>query len=123
MHGLLDGRSNSALYCLPSLVKAALNYIERLGHTLVDMCRNNRIRLHNEMQHYRAERLVGVAERQCDATFTVEWEAICLNLTVKHFLIDHDTLLTSKRAAVLASVNERAVDFIVRKRNIVAYQR
>jgi len=105
------------------LVKAALNYIERLGHTLVDMCRNNRIRLHNEMQHYRAERLVGVAERQCDATFTVEWEAICLNLTVKHFLIDHDTLLTSKRAAVLASVNERAVDFIVRKRNIVAYQR
>src|SRR5215468_7053128 len=86
----LEMQRTASLVLLTLVGEVALDDIKRLGHALVAMCGNDRARLHREVQHYRTERVVRVADRQRNVTFTGEWETIPLKLTVKHFLIDHD---------------------------------
>src|SRR5262245_47481659 len=86
---------SAGLVLLALVGEVALNNIEGLGHTFVAMCGNDRTRLHNEVQYYRTERVVRVPDRQRNVTFTGKRETIPFNLTVKDFLIDHDTAPSS----------------------------
>src|SRR5215475_9171763 len=72
--------------------EAAVNHIERLGHTFVEMCRNDRAGAHSDVQHYRPQRVVRVTDRQRDVALAWEGETIRLELTVEYFLINHDTV-------------------------------
>src|SRR5262245_59119328 len=72
--------------------EVALNHIERLGHAFVEMCRSDRAGAHSDVQHYRPQRVVRVADRQRDVALAWEGETIRLELTVEYFLIDHDTV-------------------------------
>src|SRR5215475_13263714 len=87
----LEMQRSAGLVLLALVHEVALDNIERLGHAFVKMCRNHRARLHTDVQHYWSQRVIRVADPQCDVALTGKWEAICLELTVKYFMIDHDT--------------------------------
>src|SRR5262249_27645444 len=82
---------SAGLVLLALVREVALNNIERLGHAFVKMCRNHRAGLHTDVQHYWPQRVIRIADPQRDVAFAGEGEAICLELTLKYFMIDHDT--------------------------------
>src|SRR5262249_41215602 len=98
---VLEMQRGASLVLLALVREVALNNIERLGHAFVKMCRNHRAGLHTDVQHYWPQRVIRVADPQCDVALTGEWEAICLELTVKHFMIDHDTAPAFERLTTL----------------------
>src|SRR5215813_9823371 len=83
---------SAGLVLLAFVGKVALSHIERLGHAFVEMCRNDRAGVHTDVQHYRPQRVIRVADPQRDVALTGEGETIRLELTVDYFLIDHDTV-------------------------------
>src|SRR5262249_10934045 len=85
----LEMQGTASLVLLTLVGEVALDDIERLGHALVAMCGNDRARLHGEMQHYRTERVVRVADRQRNIALTREGKTVCLQLTFEDLLIDH----------------------------------
>src|SRR5215471_8439235 len=80
---------SAGLVLLAFIREVALDHVERLGHTFVEVFRNDRAWLHDEVQHHRPERVVRVADRQRDITLTREGETIGLELTFQYFLVDH----------------------------------
>src|SRR6516225_8776650 len=89
---------SAGLVLLALVGKVTLSHIERLGHAFVEMCRNHRAGVHSDVQHYRPKRVIRVADLQRDVALTGEGETIRLELTVKYFLIDHDTVSWFSRA-------------------------
>src|SRR5262245_50296045 len=85
----LEMQGTASLVLLTLVGEVALDDVERLGHALVAMCGNDRARLHSEMQHYRTERVVRVADRQPNIALTREGKTVCLQLTFEDLLIDH----------------------------------
>src|SRR6516162_3976434 len=83
---------SAGLVLLAFVGKVTLSHIERLGHAFVEMCRNDRAGVHTDVQHYRPQRVIRVADLQRDVALTGEGETIRLELTVKYFLIYHDTV-------------------------------
>src|SRR6516225_112779 len=88
----LEMQRSAGLVLLALVGKVALDHIERLGHAFVEMCRNDRAGVHNDVQHHRPQRVIRVAHLQRDVALTGEGETIRLELTVEYFLIDHDTV-------------------------------
>src|SRR4030095_269826 len=84
-------QGSAGLVLLALIREVALNDIERLSHAFVKMCWNHRAGLHIDVQNYRSQRVIRIADPQRNVALTREGEAICLELTVKFFLIDHDT--------------------------------
>src|SRR5215467_4349143 len=80
------------LVILVLVVAVVLRDLECLGHVFVEMCRNDRAGLHTDVQHDRPQRVIRVADLQRDVALTGEGETIRLELTVKYFLIYHDTV-------------------------------
>src|SRR6516162_2869170 len=58
----LEMERSAGLVLLAFVREVALNHIERLGHTFVEMCRNDRARAHTNVQHYRPQRVIRVAD-------------------------------------------------------------
>src|SRR5262249_1034348 len=87
----LEMQRSADLVLLALVGEVALDNIERLGHAFVKVRRNHRAGLHIDVQHYRPQRVIRIADPQRDVALTGEGEAICLELTVKYFVIDHDT--------------------------------
>src|SRR5215470_20254219 len=87
----LEMQRSTGLVLLALVGEVALNHIERLSHTFVEMCRNDRAGFHTDVQHYRPQRVIRVADAQSDVALTGKGETIRLELTVEYFLIDHDT--------------------------------
>src|SRR5262249_13774807 len=87
----LEMQRSAGLVLLALVREVALDNIKRLGHAFVKMCWNHRAGLHTDVQHYRPQRVIRVADPQCDVALTGEGEAICLELTVKYLMIDHDS--------------------------------
>src|SRR5262249_41247566 len=83
---------SAGLILLALVAEVALNHIKRFRHAFVQMCRNDRTRLHDEVQHYRPQRVVRVAHCERDIALTGEGEPIGLELTLKYFLVDHDAI-------------------------------
>src|SRR5262245_24409269 len=108
---------SAGLVLLALVREVALNDIERLGHAFVKMCRNHRAGLHTDVQHYWSQRVIRIADPQRDVALTGEGEAICLELTVKYYMIDNDTGscfgrppadLTSEAARLFLELTKRA---------------
>ena len=70
----LEMQRSASLVLLAFVGEVALNHIERLGHALVKVCRNGRIRLHDDVQHHRPQRVVRVADGQRNVALTLEGE-------------------------------------------------
>jgi len=49
----LEMQRSTGLVLLALVDEVALNHVERLGHALVDMGRNDRLGLHDDVQHHR----------------------------------------------------------------------
>src|SRR5262244_984439 len=86
----LEMQRSAGLVLLALVREVALNNIERFGHAFVKMCWNHRAGLHTDVQHYWPQRVIRIADPQRDVALTGKGEAICLELAVKYFLIDHD---------------------------------
>src|SRR6516164_10698616 len=80
---------SASLVLLTLVGEVALNHIERFGHALVQMCRDERVGLHDYVQHHRPKCVVRVADGQRDVALTLEGETIRLELITNYFLIDH----------------------------------
>src|SRR5262245_9649998 len=87
----LEMQRSASLVLLALIGEVALNNIKRLGHALVEMCRNDRAGFHTDMQYYRPQRVIRIADAQRDVALTGEGETIRLEVTLEYFLIDHDT--------------------------------
>src|SRR6516165_4389163 len=88
----LEMQRSASLVLLALVGEVPLSHIERLGHAFVEMCRNDRAGVHNDVQHDRPQRVIRVAHLQRDVALTGEGETIRIELTVEYFLIDHDTV-------------------------------
>src|SRR6516162_9722435 len=89
---------SASLVLLAFVGEVALNHIERLGHALVKVCRNGRIRLHDDVQHHRPQRVVRVADGQRNVALTLEGETIRVELTTNYFLVDHVSVSCFKQS-------------------------
>src|SRR5215510_9633672 len=88
----LEMQRSAGLVLLALVGEVALGHIECFGHALMQMRRNGRAGVHNDVQHYRPQSVIRVSDTQRDVAFTGEGETIRLELTVKYFLIDHDAV-------------------------------
>src|SRR6516165_1688171 len=88
----LEMQRSASLVLLALVGEVPLSHIERLGHAFVEMCRNDRAGVHNDVQHDRPQRVIRVAHLQRDVALTGEGETSRLELTVEYFLIGHDTV-------------------------------
>src|SRR5262245_15928387 len=87
----LEMQRSAGLVLLALVGEVALNHIERLSHAFVEVCRNDRAGFHSDVQHHWPQCVIRIADLQRDVALTREWETVGLELTVKYFLIDHDT--------------------------------
>jgi len=84
----LEMQLSAGLVLLALVREIALNDVERVGHAFVKMCRNHRAGLHTDVQHYWPQRVIRIPDPQRYVALTGEGEAICLELTVKYFMVD-----------------------------------
>ena len=105
----LEMQRSASLVLLALVGEVALSHIERLGHALVEMRRNDRAGAHTDVQHDRPQRVIRVADPQRDVALTGERETIRLELIVEYFLINHDTVSCASKSppADLISVAAR----------------
>src|SRR5262249_8023615 len=75
---------SAGLILLALVGEVALSNIERLGHAFVQMGRNNRAGVHNDVQHDRPQRVICVADPQRDVALAGERETIRLELPVEY---------------------------------------
>jgi hypothetical protein len=68
----LEMQRSASLVLLAFVDEVALNDVKRLGHALVKVCGNGRIRLHDDVQHHRPQRVVRVANGQRNVALTLE---------------------------------------------------
>src|SRR5262249_6408934 len=92
---------SASLVLLALVGEIALDDVECLGHPFVEVFRNNRSWLHDEMQHHRPERVVRVADRERYVTLARKGETIGLKLIFQYFLVDHDALTIPLRPPIL----------------------
>ena len=88
----LEMQRSAGLVLLALIGEVALSHIECLGHAFMEMRRNGRAGVHNDVQHYGPQSVIRVADTQRDVAFTGEGETIRPELTVEYFLIDHDAV-------------------------------
>src|SRR5262245_39747311 len=83
----------SSFCCLvPPVLERADDFHECFGHTFMEMRRDGRAGVHNDVQHYGPQSVIRVSDTQRDVAFAGEGETIRLELTFKYFLIDHDAV-------------------------------
>src|SRR5262252_4164479 len=83
---------SAGLVLLALVGEVALGHIQCFGHAFMEMRRNGRAGVHNDVQHYGPQSVIRVADTQRDVAFTGEGETIRPELTVEYFLIDHDAV-------------------------------
>ena len=75
----LEMQRSAGLVLLALVGEVALNHKERLSHTFVEMCRNDRAGFHTDVQHYPVTILIEANDRHgllSDITWTLSDEKI-----------------------------------------------
>src|SRR5215472_7797706 len=83
---------SAGLVLLALVGEVALGHLQCFGHAFMEMRRDSRAGVHNDVQHYGPQSVIRVSDTQRDVAFTGEGETIRLELTVEYFLIDHDAV-------------------------------
>src|SRR5262249_40360243 len=88
----LEMQRSAGLVLLALVGEVAVGHIESFRHALMQMRRNGRAGVHNDVQHYGPQSVIRVSDTQRDVALTGEGETIRLELTVEYLLIDHDVV-------------------------------
>src|SRR5215469_9659366 len=78
---------------LPLVDELTFHHVESLRDAFVEVCRDYRTGLHDDVQHHGPTRVILVADSKGDVALARERESICLDLRGGNFLIVHGVLL------------------------------